>query len=305
MCAGAVIHSQPHRANHNPQDMLLMGGLRKVLPYTFVCFSICTAALVGLPLFSGYLSKDFILGYVLMNVSSQKTSFWLLGASFLSSVLTAFYMSRQLFLVFLGSYRNPDTNLNANHEAPWLMRLPLLLLAGLSLGIVFSVNPLSAQNAWFLNWLGLESWQNNMELLHHIHTAGLYSTGLVLMGIGLAYWLVLVKKRLVFNFQVPHFLIDTFEPLIFRPMIALSTLLAWIDTNIIDFMVIFLANLQVQIAKTTTWIDHNIIDGLVNGSANFAGWLGSYARKIQTGQIQLYLVMMVLSIVAFMLYSFW
>jgi NADH-quinone oxidoreductase subunit L len=132
--SGAVIH-----ALHNEQDIRRMGGLRRVMPVTFWTFLIATLALAGVPPLAGFFSKDAILWEAL----STPNEVWpwlprvlwvlLVGGAF----LTAFYMWRLVSLVFLGSFRGSAETLHHAHEAPWTMRLPLVLLAAGSLAVGF------------------------------------------------------------------------------------------------------------------------------------------------------------------------
>ncbi|MCZ6788126.1 MAG: NADH-quinone oxidoreductase subunit L, partial [Planctomycetota bacterium] len=127
--SGSVIH-----AMHHAQELKDMGGLRKKLPITFWTFVISTAALAGLPFMSGFLSKDAILATALhSDVAGVKPLFWVgLGAAF----LTAFYMTRMVWLCFFGKPRNQEKYDHA-HESPWVMTVPLVILAAFSIGIVW------------------------------------------------------------------------------------------------------------------------------------------------------------------------
>ena len=124
--SGAVIH-----ALHDEQDIRKMGGLRKVMPITFVTFLIATLALAGIPPLAGFFSKDHILWEAL----ATPNSVWpwlpkvLWGVLVLAAFLTAFYMWRLVSLVFLGKYRGPQEKLDHAHEAPFSMAMPLVVLA--------------------------------------------------------------------------------------------------------------------------------------------------------------------------------
>ncbi|HCN28422.1 MAG TPA: NADH-quinone oxidoreductase subunit L [Verrucomicrobiales bacterium] len=121
--AGAVIYSC-----HHEQDMWKMGGLMKHMPVTFITFAIGTASLMGVPFItSGFWSKEAILG-VAFEVKGGSPLFWIGVAT---TMLTAFYMTRLFVVAFLGKPRTES----AHHatEAPVVMLLPLLVLAGLTL----------------------------------------------------------------------------------------------------------------------------------------------------------------------------
>ncbi len=156
--AGAVIHSMAHE-----QDMRKYGNLRKYLPVTFVTFFIGWLAIAGVPPLSGFWSKDEVLAGV-FNSGTAGPALWVVGI--LTALLTAFYMTRQLILVFYGEerWRDPDPDPVAEaveeadvedapaaalaaapdahdddhhltpdhepHESPWTMLVPLVVLAG-------------------------------------------------------------------------------------------------------------------------------------------------------------------------------
>lgn len=115
--AGSVIH-----ALEGEQDIYQMGGLRKKLPYTFWTFTIATIAICGLPPFSGFFSKDTIL-FAALGMEKHGLRFW--GLGLLVSTLTAFYMTRVYVLTFFGDYRGH----HHPHESPFVMTVPLMLLA--------------------------------------------------------------------------------------------------------------------------------------------------------------------------------
>jgi NADH-quinone oxidoreductase subunit L len=137
--AGSVIHGLG-----GEQDMRYMGGLRKYLPYTFGTMTIATAAIAGIPPFAGFFSKDRILW------STWSAGFhWLWAVGAITAGMTSFYMFRLWFMTFTGEYRGPnpaaaghghdahggggDHGHGAPHESPWVMVIPLVLLAVLSL----------------------------------------------------------------------------------------------------------------------------------------------------------------------------
>jgi len=120
LCAGSVII-----ALHHEQDIWKMGGLWKKTPVTFVTFLIGTVALAGVPPFSGFYSKDQIL---LLAFDHNKALFVI---AVLTAVLTAYYMGREVFVVFFGKPRDQHAYDHA-HESPLVMTLPLVFLAVLS-----------------------------------------------------------------------------------------------------------------------------------------------------------------------------
>ncbi len=155
--SGAIIH-----AMHHEQDMRWMGGLSKKMPWTFVTFTIATLALAGLPLTSGFMSKDAILAGALgfAEVEGGGIYYLIPVLGFFSAMLTAFYMGRQIWLVFFGESRTHLKPAGGHddhhghhevHEVPWAMRMPLVILAALSVFAVFSPDPLDGAKGWFMH----------------------------------------------------------------------------------------------------------------------------------------------------------
>lgn len=120
--AGSVIHAMGGR-----QNMEEMGGLRRAMPVTFLTMGIGVVAIAGFPPLAGFWSKDEILG-VVFNQGGFFTVLWLMGL--ITALLTAFYMTRQFVMVFLGRPRWPEGVVP--HESPRSMTLPLVVLAVLS-----------------------------------------------------------------------------------------------------------------------------------------------------------------------------
>ncbi len=135
--SGSVIH-----AVHS-QDIQGMGGLRKKMPITFVTFLIATLAISGVPGFSGFYSKDMILGAALefgMKSANPLHMIFFIGALFTAG-LTAFYMFRLVILTFFGAPKDHHKFDHA-HESPPSMWVPLVILAGLSFSF------------WYSGWFG-------------------------------------------------------------------------------------------------------------------------------------------------------
>jgi len=122
LCAGAVIHTLADN-----QDMRRMGGLRKVIPFTWAMMLIGSLALTAFPLTSGFVSKDFIIETTWFDrsLTGQYTYWMVLIAAFLTSL----YTWRLMFLTFEGNFRGPKDVRDHAHEPPWTMAVPLLVLA--------------------------------------------------------------------------------------------------------------------------------------------------------------------------------
>jgi NADH-quinone oxidoreductase subunit L len=123
--SGSIIH-----ALAGQQDLRYMGGLKKHMPTTFWTFIIATLAIAGIPLFSGFFSKDEILWKAF---SSDYGSVWLWLIGLITAGLTAFYMFRLMYLTFYGRERMDDQTTKHLHESPRVMTIPLIFLAVLSI----------------------------------------------------------------------------------------------------------------------------------------------------------------------------
>ena len=293
LCAGAIIHALHHAGkDFDAQDMRLMGGLRKKMPFTFVCYLVCSMALMGLPLFSGFLSKDAILNIWFLSNDEANTDIShliIICSILLGVILTAFYMTRQIWMIFFGEFRNEKVDMKSIHEGSWKMKLPIGLLTILSTGFVFSLNPLSIEYGWFGNFIGRDFEEN--------HLIGIISTLFALLGITAGY---LTRYR-IFAFQIPTF--DNFYNKIFvNPTIKISNIIQFFDQRMLDSFVNFLADLQVFIAKFIGWFDAKIIDGIPNGTVYSAGIVGRVTRSVQGGKVQLYVALAFLGLIGLLIY---
>ncbi|MBF4472993.1 MULTISPECIES: NADH-quinone oxidoreductase subunit L [Flavobacterium] len=116
--SGSVIHGL-----HGEQDMRKMGGLKKAMPITFWTMLISSLAISGVPVFSGFFSKDEIL----MTAFHHNIPLWVVGS--VASIMTAFYMFRLMFLTFLNDFRGTEEQKHHLHESPALITFPLIVLA--------------------------------------------------------------------------------------------------------------------------------------------------------------------------------
>lgn len=152
LASGSVIHAMHHAMHHHdehhmdPQDIRNMGGLRKTMPITYITFLFATIAISGIPLTSGFLSKDGILAGTL--AFAQLSGHWFIPvAGFGAALMTAFYMFRLTILSFHGK---PKTHI-ASHtrENNVYITFPLILLGIITLWFFYSFNPLDAGKGWF------------------------------------------------------------------------------------------------------------------------------------------------------------
>jgi NADH-quinone oxidoreductase subunit L len=145
--SGSVIHGM-----HHEQDIQNMGGLRKKMPLTYYTFLISSIAISGIPLTSGFLSKDGILAgsFAYANL----TGHWLFPiVGFFVAMLTAFYMFRLIILTFHGEPKNKEKYEHA-HESKFVMTMPLIILAALSFFFWYTPNPVDPNEGWVLSeWI--------------------------------------------------------------------------------------------------------------------------------------------------------
>jgi NADH-quinone oxidoreductase subunit L len=147
--SGSVIHGM-----HHEQDMRKMGALRKLMPITGFTFIIGWLAIAGIPPFAGFWSKDEVLLYAFAN----NRLLWLIGV--ITALLTAYYMTRQVIMVFFGEARwndhaeeNGAHGDHTPHESPWTMVTPLVVLAGLSIIGGAMQLPFSKSTKFLEHWL--------------------------------------------------------------------------------------------------------------------------------------------------------
>ncbi|MCU0431237.1 MAG: NADH-quinone oxidoreductase subunit L [Cytophagaceae bacterium] len=300
LSAGAVIHEMHHlkRAmflrgyfhNFDTLNMSLMGGLRKIMPLTFLAYLLASLALIGLPFFSGYLSKEAMIGGSIEWALHQHTVFMFVPALALATAgLTAFYMTRQLWLVFGGSFRlvrlYPETEKSISHvhDPSLLMLIPMLVLAMLSLFPVFSWHPFSTQHSWLLEVL---------QTLPDEHAwVAILVTGVSLGGVFLALG---VRNRLSF-LHAPKVLLEhwylekIWKSVAFVPAQITGKLFHILDTKAIDGGIHGASMGSVVLAHISHYADRWGVDGVVTGLSRFFTWIGRQMKAISQGQVQSYI----------------
>lgn len=337
LAAGSVIHSMHHALHHraesaiDPQDIRNMGGLRKKMPVTYWTFLIFTLAISGIPLTSGFLSKDEILAGTL--AFGRMSGHYLLPIiGFGVAGLTALYMFRLLILTFHGEHRDPS-RLEHIHESRWVMTVPLVVLATLSVFVFYSWNPFNASIGWVYKVLPMptsvvpvsqqpqflikaaaeEHIQPALVMEEAIHRAHLPTMilSLTMAGLGilfafLAYAWKQIDVEKVKNKVQPlyAFLLNKwyFDELYNATVVAATLRIAnafrWFDLKVIDGVINGTAALTRNFSSGTGRFDNVFIDGLVNGAGYVTGFFGLMFRKIQTGKVQTYIVLVLLGVVA-------
>lgn len=271
--SGSVIH-----AMHEEQDIRKMGGLKKYMPITHFTFLLGWLAIIGIPPFAGFFSKDEILAMAFHSPLGHP-ALWAAGA--LGATLTAFYMTRLMALTFWGKSRVPKEV--HPHESPWIMTLPLIVLAILSviggwIGIPHVIGEVVGDipNVWE-HWL--HPLIREIPNMHHMEASTEWtlmgvSVGLATISAIIAYQFYINKTeapkkfaesiRPVYNLIYNKYLVDElYFGAIINPLIKLSRgLWMYVDVNVID--------------KCTY-----LIGDLAKGG-------GSLVRSFQTGNIQQY-----------------
>jgi NADH-quinone oxidoreductase subunit L len=299
--SGSVIHGM-----HDEQDMRRMGALRKWLPVTAATFIVGWLAIAGVPPFAGFWSKDEIL----VGAWDKSPALWAVG--FVTAILTAYYMTRQVIMVFFGEAKwdearpapaadaSPavDTSKSEEigepaepaaatshehdeghhsfkpHESPWIMLLPLVVLAVLStVGGALNL----PTTRWLEHWL--EPVVGEAERTLTVPTSSKWllviaTTAVVMLGI-VAAWLVYQRKR-----------VKPVEPAILEH--------AWYYDQAVSA---FMGGPGRETFEGVAWVDANIVDGAVNGTATVVKEAAGVVRKSESGYVRGYAVVIGIGVV--------
>ena len=292
--SGSVIHAMEEVVGHQPvlaQDMRLMGGLRKKMPFTSTTFLIGCIAISGIPPLAGFWSKDEILG----NAFISFPAFWFVG--FLTAGMTAFYMFRLYFLTFEGDFRGGNKELQKElllaseinveeeheeeyeeehgslHESPWSMTFPLVFLAVPSVIIGFMGFPWDSKFANLLDpeeaLIAIESFE-----LKEFLPLAVASVFIASIGITIAYQAYFAKKinlSILFAQRFPS--VNKF----------LSN--KWYLDDINEK--IFVKGSR-KLAKEVLEVDSKVVDGVVNLTGLVTLGSGEGLKYFETGRAQFY-----------------
>jgi len=313
LVAGIVIHQMQHIKEENnldidPQNILHMGGLQKKMPLTFITAVIASLALIGIPLTSGYLSKDGILIQAFEWSDGKSWVYRLVPiGAILASLLTAFYIGRMMVKVFFGEFRllkaNPHIKIHFG-DGGWQYHVPLVFLAICSLFPIFSLNPVLYEQAWLLNGFPLMNQLERIDIYHTIIPIG--ANILNIFVLYAAYYIYVKRNSFVFDqkgflFRLSYhewYIDKIYGAVIVKPVLALSKGVSWFDKYIIDGLINLLKNIVLILSKITAWTDKYIIDGLLHLLTGIVQQIGNFARNFQSGKIQYYLFSMLAIILA-------
>ena len=280
--AGSVIH-----AMSDEQDIRRMGGIWKKIPITYTVFWIGSLALAGVPFFAGYYSKDFMIEAAFAAHSGVGMYAWACGMA--AAFLTAFYSWRLIILTFHGAPRADQHTMDHVHESPWVMLVPLLVLAvgAIGAGAVFA--PYFIGHDWEQFWNGAIVNGPNNHIMHAVHEVPewvpLAPTVIGLSGIALAYIMYMLAP------SIPAKLASTFRP------IYLFLLNKWYFDELYD--AIFVRPARALARVLWQKVDAGVIDGVPNGVASLAVDVAQGAVRIQTGRVANYAFVMIAGLVVF------
>ena len=305
--AGSVIMGM-----HHNQDIRYMGAVRKYMPITWITSLLGSLALIGTPLFSGFYSKDSIIEAVHGSnlAAAGFANFAVLAGVF----VTAFYSFRMYFLVFHGKERydqNPDAHhgdhhddheSHSPHESPWVVTVPLILLAIPSVVIGFMTIQPMLFGEFFKDAIFIDAEKHaGMKILteafhgpvamalHAVSTAPFW---LALAGVVVAWYMYLI------NPAVPAAMGRALRPLVV--LLENKYYMDWINENILARGARALGSGLWKVG------DRTLIDGwLVNGSWKLVGMVSNWTRKLQTGYLYHYALVMILGIFLLMTYFVW
>jgi NADH-quinone oxidoreductase subunit L len=264
LAAGSVMHSMG-----DVIDMRRFSGLRHALPVTHWTFLAGTAALAGLPLLSGFWSKDEILAVLQEAAHHEKygTYFYLIFAvAAFTALVTAFYSFRAYFLTFWGAERFPDEAGHHPHDAPPVMAWPLRVLAVCALLIGFVVG----WKHWFAHQLQHAIGLVDVEAPGFHWSLAIVSAVLALAGFVLSWWFYIRSPQLpgrtadsirpLYQASLNKFYFDElYGALIVSPMRGLAWLSDWFDRRIIDPAVDAIATIPRGISRMPRWLHNGLV----------------------------------------------
>jgi NADH-quinone oxidoreductase subunit L len=317
--AGSVIH-----ALHHEEDIHKMGGLAKYMPFTAIAFFLGVLAIAGVPLTSGFFSKDEILFSAYMAAGDQTPILWIVGV--VTAFMTSIYMGRLFLLTFWGEERLDHHAKEHIHEAPANMWMPVMVLAilGIVLGFLNVPKGLGG-GAHFHHFLapvvdrGAELVASRQYGVTYDHAAGQEVAGplvvadateknfmytkedkesesrlavvsgiLALFGLGISY--------VFFGSGLTNLARSTRKA--FQPLFSVSYNRWWWD----DFYNAVFKDGTMRFAKGVWIADVRLIDGIVNGVGSTSQTLGGWLRRVQSGQVQMYGLVMLIGLLSFMIY---
>ena len=322
--SGSVIHGC-----HEEQDVRKMGGLKKYMPVTFVVYAIGMLALAGFPLFfSGFWSKDEILHHA-SHWSVSHVPFYL-GCT--GALFTAFYMTRQMGLVFFGKYRgyeesshsahahsSSESHSHEPHESPAVMTVPLIILAGFAILLGVIGTPAWP---WFDAYLNGELAELQIKFSNLAASAGLMGASalIVLTGITVGWMLYGKRQR---KTAAEKDVLEAAQPAIYKllenkyfidelyeaTVIRFNAFAAWLcdfaDKWIFGGAVLLVKYLTVGASWLYRLTDENVVNGGFDAGCGSIRGGGGILSRLHSGRVQTYLRIIGVALVALIIFLIW
>ncbi|HTH42095.1 MAG TPA: NADH-quinone oxidoreductase subunit L [Terracidiphilus sp.] len=306
MGAGSVIHG-----SHDEQDIRHMGGLKKLMPVTFVTYVIGMLALCGFPLvFSGFWSKDAIIEAA-QHWTTARAPFYMLV---FGALLTAFYMIRQVSYVFFGNWRGHGHA----HESPRVMTMPLAILAFFAVALGAIGSPLWP---WFRSFLEGRTAEFGFQGFSEPGLLTLMATSsfVVFLGLGLGWWIYGNKSpapeapdalqasmpRVWTVLQNKFYVDELYGATVIAFYAWWARVADWLDRRVWGGAVAAVTWMFGLFARFDRFLDANVVDGTFDKGCEELSTSGGLLASIQSGLVQNYLRILALAVVALVLILFW
>jgi NADH-quinone oxidoreductase subunit L len=273
-----------------------MGGLWKKMPWTTATWVIGALSLAGIPPLAGFWSKDEILLSAFDNGHNV-----LLVAGLVVAALTAFYMGRITFMAFFSAPGKTSKSSHAHESSP-VMVVPLVVLATLALFIGLVGSPLT-DNA-FAKFMGEHAGPFNIGLAAiavGAAVAGLaYAWAMYQRGWGSPDW-YLRNRRFAPILLQQFWIDDAYQRVIVAPALVIADVLRKLDVAVVDGVVRGFGHVGMALSAFLAVFDRSVVDGAVDGLGSGVVGGGGQVRRIQTGNVQTYLLLLVASIIVLVL----
>lgn len=333
-CSGSVIHAMHHalhkKKDHetDPQDMRNMGGFRERMPITYMTMVVATLAISGVPMFSGFLSKDAILAGTFAFVAHQPQHFFLAVCGFGAALITAFYMFRLIFMTFHGEPARKEL-IGDIHESPKAMTYPLIILSTLTIFIFYTfphINPFSDQG-WFRDLIvardsfvpdpHILSAHDIEEGLHHAHLPAMILSLLVAAaGIFLS-WAMYFRKKLsadewagkagqLYDLSFNKYYFDeNYDRYLVQPLLRLADRVAFVDWDLYDkYIINGFGRISEWLSRVSGKLDYEGLDqSIVDGIGRTLQRTGAGLKHVQTGRLQNYLLFALAGIIVILVFQ--
>ena len=281
--AGSVIHSL-----NNEQDIRKMGGIWRKLPYSWGLMIIGTLALTGFPFFSGFYSKEAIIEFAYLK--GNTLGYYVVVIGIFTALLTAIYSWRLVFKTFHGTYENKELKINSIHESPYVMLVPLIVLA---IGSIFA--GFFFKELFIGQYASNNFWSDSIKFLSPISTDHpplwivYFTPVIVVLSIPIAYYLFVKNK------DITNWLVNENKPL-YNFLIN-----KWYFDELYEYLFVrTFKRIGIFFWKN---IDLKIIDRFgPDGISNLIKKLSIRAVKFQSGYIYQYAFIMLLGFSALLTY---